>query len=228
MSNRNLVYQMVPSSRRSKTSLSLVGQVFCGMLLFSCSFAHSAGAQPLQGGVTVNESLQPPALNYKEPTIAKKDAPRPPCDCIPYDLQRVQAKQIDGRWKIVDGDHWIVDFDSVRVNAIKSVSALEYYKMNQICFVGRNSGHAMMFFLSDGKAPEGNIDGEESVYFNPSQVRAEQIDGNWKLTSGSATLEDFGSDERSAREAVEQIEYYGFTRKSTFGLPGPRLRYYLK
>ena len=208
---------------------SLVLTAFLSIsLITSVMLAPAATAQPLQGGVAVNDSLAQTGSKYKELSSPKMDKPRPSCDCLPFNLQSVQAKQIDGRWKIVDGDHYIVDFDSVRNNAIKSVSAMEYYKMNQICFVGRNSGRPMVFFLSDWKAPEGKIDDEDSMIFDPEQVRAEQIDGNWKLTCGSQALEDFGYDENSARESVQQVKYYGFTRKCLFGMPGPRLHYYVK
>jgi hypothetical protein len=222
--------QAQPGHRRiTEMNHAHINLILSGVLLISAMLLPFATAEPLRGGVTINESLPKANLKLNEPDKPKYDsAPPKGLDCLCFNPQRVQAKEINGSWKIVDGDHWILDFSTLRNNAIKSVGTISYYNMSQICFVGRNSGQPMMYFLCDGKAPEGKIDGENSITFDPGQVRVEEIEGSWKLTSGSLSLEDFGNDEGSARDAAEQVRYYGFTRKCSIERSQSPMRYYVK
>ncbi len=45
--------------------------------------------------------------------VTEITAPCYPEDCIGFDPQHVQAKNISSSWKVVDGDHWILDFGSI-------------------------------------------------------------------------------------------------------------------
>ena len=58
-------------------------------------------------------------------------------DCIGFNLSNIQVVNIDGRWKIVEGSHWILDFANVEDEARKSYEILQYYGFDNICFVGR-------------------------------------------------------------------------------------------
>ena len=40
-------------------------------------------------------------------------------DCIPFNPATIEVKEIDGRWKIVDGSHWMFDFGSNKAEAEK-------------------------------------------------------------------------------------------------------------
>ena len=66
-------------------------------------------------------------------------------DCIPFDRNKIEAKQINGRWKIVDGDLWLLDFDQSANEAQRGLSIIKKYGFNFICYVGRpNPG--MIYF----------------------------------------------------------------------------------
>ncbi len=191
----------------------------------------AAGAATLIGGVTVNDELPKTEVTLKKMSGEKSDkvAAEPKRDCICFDRQRVQAREVNGSWKIVDADHWILDFNTSSANAQLALETIQRYKMNQICFVGRDAGTPMMYFLSDGKAPEGDIGkGEDSLPLDPTKVKAEQINGRWKLTCGDEWMEDFASSEASARDAAEQIRTLGFTRQCFIGRPGASMRYFVK
>lgn len=69
-------------------------------------------------------------------------------DSIPFNLNNVSVQQIDQRWKIVDGDHWILDFGASEGNARKAYSIIKKYEFNRICFVGRPNPE-MMYFRKD-------------------------------------------------------------------------------
>lgn len=198
-----------------------VNHILSGIVLFSAMLAPAVIVQTLYGGVTVNDSLQKASPKLKELSGAKYDktAPAPKRDCVCFDRQRIEVKQIDGKWKIFDGEQWILDFNSGERNARMVADTIRSYKMNQICFVGRNTARPMMYFLSDGQAPEGKVAGEDAIPFDPRQVRAEQKNGSWKLTCGTMWMEDFGNNADAARDAAEQVKYYGFTRQCFIGRP---------
>jgi hypothetical protein len=47
------------------------------------------------------------------------------------------VRQIGGRWKLVDGDHWILDFGTSQAEARQALSYALRYRFGAICFVGR-------------------------------------------------------------------------------------------
>lgn len=58
-------------------------------------------------------------------------------DCVGFDLDRVTIRRIDGRWKMVDGDHWLFDFGSSRAEAQQALAAVKGYGFTKSCYVGR-------------------------------------------------------------------------------------------
>lgn len=158
----------------------------------------------------------------------------PPCypeDCIPFNPSTVQAKQIAGRWKVVDGDHWILDFGAKRKNAERARDIIRHYKMNRICFVGRPSRtrkQLMMYFKVGSTAPSGPYAGEDAIPFNTANVAAQQVGGRWKVTDGSMWLLDFGMSEANARKAAWIIQHYGYKYQCFVGRPNAPMMYFRK
>lgn len=58
-------------------------------------------------------------------------------DSIGFNPSAIIVKKINGRWKIVEGSHWIMDFGTSETEALKSFSIIQKYGFNRICFVGR-------------------------------------------------------------------------------------------
>lgn len=58
-------------------------------------------------------------------------------DRIAFDPATVEVRQVDGRWKLVDGDHWILDFGTSQAEARQALSYVLRYGFRWICFVGR-------------------------------------------------------------------------------------------
>ncbi|MFE7630190.1 trypsin-like serine peptidase [Kocuria sp. NPDC057446] len=68
------------------------------------------------------------------------EAPRgslPDEDRIGFDPATVEVRQVGGRWKLVDGDHWILDFGTSQAEARQALSYVLRYGFRWICFVGR-------------------------------------------------------------------------------------------
>ena len=145
-------------------------------------------------------------------------------DCVSFDPRTAEVKQINGRWKIVDGSHWLFDFGSKSKEAKKALAIIKRYRMNQSCFVGRPDP-SFQYMLVSGRAPQGSYPGEDCVSFNPRTTEVKQINGRWKIVDGSHMMFDFGNKRDEAELALRIIKKYGFTRSCFVGRPDPSFTY---
>ena len=58
-------------------------------------------------------------------------------DCISFNPANIEVKQIGGRWKIVEGSHWMFDFAENETEARNTFAIIKKYNFNKTCFVGR-------------------------------------------------------------------------------------------
>jgi len=156
----------------------------------------------------------------------------PPCypeDCIGFNPGNLQAKNIGGTWKVVDGDHWMLDFGSSQANAKRARNVIKHYGMNRMCFVGRPSRtgkQLMMYFKINSSAPSGTFPGEDAIAFNPTNVQASRVNGRWKVVEASHWMLDFGMSEPNARKAVWIIQKYRFKFMCFVGRPNAPMMYF--
>jgi hypothetical protein len=163
----------------------------------------------------------------KNITICKKEAAIIKEDCVSFNPDRAEVKHINGRWKIVDGSHWIFDFGNKESEARQSLSIIKHYRMNQSCFVGRPDP-SFSYLLVSGSAPFGAFAGEDCVSFNPDTAEVKNIGGRWKIVDGTHWMFDFGGKESEARQALAIIKKYGFNKSCFVGRPDPSFKYLRK
>jgi len=165
-------------------------------------------------------------------TVTEIDPPFVVEDRLSLNPNNVAAVQISTRWKVVDGSHWILDFDQKRTAAERAVAVIKHYSLSFICFVGRPScpgEHPMMYWLnSQGKAPSGPMAGEDAIPFNPNTIAIKQIGQRWKIADGNNWLLDFGPAHGNAKAAFHFIKKYGFTFICFAGRPNPPMTYFRK
>jgi uncharacterized protein YkwD len=58
-------------------------------------------------------------------------------DCTSFNPSTLEAKYVSGRWKIVEGDHWLLDFGNSSQEARQALSIIRSYGFDSLCFVGR-------------------------------------------------------------------------------------------
>ncbi len=58
-------------------------------------------------------------------------------DAIGFNPANVEVRQVSGQWKIVDGNHWVLDFGTAQNEARQALSYILRYQFRFICFVGR-------------------------------------------------------------------------------------------
>ncbi len=148
-------------------------------------------------------------------------------DCISFDPSRIEVKNISGRWKIIQGSTWLLDFGTNMCEALQAYRIIKHYGLNKQCFVKRP--HASFhYWLKNKQAPSGALDGEDCIYFNPTSLTVKHINGRWKIVEGNTWLFDFGNKRDDAYFALEIIKKYGFNHSCFVGRPNPDMRYLRK
>lgn len=148
-------------------------------------------------------------------------------DCVSFNPATTTAALVGGRWKVVDGNHWLFDFGSNRSAARQTVEVIKHYNMNRSCFVGRPDA-SFHYMTISGAAPSGAMPGEDCVAFNPATATVANVNGSWKIVDGNHWLFDFGSKKSEADQTLEIIRKYGFTRSCFVARPNPPFTYMRK
>jgi len=103
-------------------------------------------------------------------TVTEINVPWIPEDRLSLNPSNVTAVQISSRWKVVDGSHWILDFDQKRTAAERAVSVIKHYGLSHVCFVGRPTcgdvKPMMCWLTSSNVAPSGAMAGEDAIPFD--------------------------------------------------------------
>ncbi len=155
--------------------------------------------------------------------------PPPPApsteDCIQFDPNAASVTQIGGRWKVVVGDMWLLDFGGNEAEARQALQIIQSYGLTSQCFVGRPNP-PMEYYLVNGSAPSGALAGEDCVAFNPAAIQVQLINGTWKIVEGSHWILDFAGSQANAQLAFDLIQKYGFTHICFVGRPNPPMTYF--
>ncbi len=151
--------------------------------------------------------------------------PRNEQDCIPFDPKHAKVSKIRNRWKIVVDNMWLLDFGSSENEAQKAFSTIKHYGLNSQCFVGRPHP-SVEFYLVNGRAPEGPMDGEDAISFNPLDLEVQCVRNRWKIVEGNHWVMDFDQHEGEARQSLSYILRYGFRYICFVGRPNPSMTYF--
>ncbi|HYM61909.1 MAG TPA: hypothetical protein VEZ11_13580, partial [Thermoanaerobaculia bacterium] len=58
-------------------------------------------------------------------------------DCLGFNINTIEVKLVGGRWKIVDGNHWMYDFGSNEAEARQAFAIIKKHGFTHSCYVGR-------------------------------------------------------------------------------------------
>ena len=148
-------------------------------------------------------------------------------DCVTLNPATTEVKNISGRWKIVDGSHWILDFGTNKQEAERSLKIIKHYGLDSFCFVGRPDP-SMTYWLTGGQSPSGPVPGEDAIGFNPGTIQVQKIGDRWKIVDEPHWILDFSDNEEEARTAFQIIKKYGFSYICFVGRPNPSMTYFRK
>ena len=153
-----------------------------------------------------------------------------PEDRIGFNRANLSVAQFGGRWKVVEGNHWLIDTGASKAEADRIVEIIKHYKLASMCFVGRptcGDVSPMMYWLTDaGAGPSGSLPGEDCLAFDPTKLAVIDVGGRWKVAEGAHWLLDFGPGHGNAVAALHFIRKYGFNEMCFVGRPGPSMTYF--
>jgi hypothetical protein len=148
-------------------------------------------------------------------------------DCINFTPGNLRVVNIGGRWKIVEGSHWIADFGSNRAAADQSLAIILRYGFTNQCFVARPNP-PMTYWRRGNAVPRlATGAGEDCIGVNPDNVRAQRVGSAWKVVDGASWLLDFGANRAGAEQAVAIIQRYNLNRQCFVARPNPPMSYWL-
>jgi Lysyl oxidase len=163
-------------------------------------------------------------------TVQEIDPPFIPEDRIPFNRANVAPVQAGGRWKVAEGNHWMLDTGTSQWEAQRAVEIINHYGLGSLCFVGRprcGDVSPMMYWLTDaGRAPSGQLPGEDAIGFDRSALAIVQIGDRWKVVEGAHWLLDFGPGQGNAVAALHFIRKYRFDEICFVGRPDPSMTYF--
>ena len=153
-----------------------------------------------------------------------------PEDRIGFNRGNLSVAQFGGRWKVVEGNHWLIDTGGIKAEADRILQIINHYKLASMCFVGRpacGDVTPMMYWLTDsGAAPSGNLAGEDCIAFDPAKLAVIEVGGRWKVAEGAHWLLDFGPGHGNAVAALHFIRKHRFNEMCFVGRPGPSMTYF--
>jgi hypothetical protein len=149
----------------------------------------------------------------------------PPQDCIGFTQATLRVEGSGGSWRIVDGGHSIIAFNS-QAAANRALDVIRRYSFTQQCFIVRPNA-AMTYWTRGDAIPPNNIAGDDCIRVNPMNVQTQNVGGRWKVVDGSTWLLDFASNRDGAEQARDTIRYYRLAQQCFVGRPGPSMQYWL-
>ena len=163
-------------------------------------------------------------------SVSEIPPPWIPEDRIGFNRANLSVAQFGGRWKVVEGSHWMIDTGASKAEADRIVEIIEHYTLASMCFVGRptcGDVTPMMYWLTDsGAAPSGSLAGEDCIGFDPANLAVIEVGGRWKIAEGAHWLLDFGPGHGNAVAGLHLIRKHGFNEMCFVGRPGPSMTYF--
>ncbi len=147
-------------------------------------------------------------------------------DCVAFNPATAHAALVQGSWKLVDGNHWILDFGNKQAEAQRAEQIVKRYNLNKQCFVGRPNP-SFTYWLVGNQSPAGGMQGEDCVGFNPATTQASSAGGMWRMVDGNHAMFSFPN-QAEAQRAVQIVKHYGFTQSCFVGRPAPSMSYLRK
>jgi len=145
---------------------------------------------------------------------------------VNFNPKNLNVKRSNGKYLLVDGGHSLMAFPN-KGEAYQAMKIIQHYGINQSCFVGRPAP-SFTYLLVNGKAPSGNVSGDDCTTFNPKTIELKEINGRWKIVDGSHWMFDFEGNYTEAKQAFLIIKKYGFTQSCFVGRSNASMKYLTK
>lgn len=155
------------------------------------------------------------------PVFAQQD------DCLKFNVNYLTVVEEAGSFGVADNENRVIDMGGSRSEARVALLVMQHYRMNEICHVGGRRS-SMMYFLTNGGTPNGQMAGDDCIRFNNSRARVLERNSGWVLTDGSDPLIGLGPNPAGAEQALAAIRQFNFNEICFIGRPDPSMVYFLR
>jgi hypothetical protein len=163
-----------------------------------------------------------PSRPRTAPPVSRAQGPERQ-DCTPIRRALVKITQVGRDWRLTDDNLSLFDFGSDRASAQLALDILNRYAVTDLCVVGRPRP-TFTYFLSNGKAPEGALAGEECTPIDVSGLTVAERNGAFEVQLGRRTLYTF-AERQQADTALDLIRMHGFSQICRVGRERSSLTY---
>lgn len=190
----------------------------------------TTNAKHVVGEDCLGDNTEWTGLRIQGNTVTEIPPPWIPDDRIGFNRSNLSVAQFGGRWKLVEGNHWMIDTGGSKAEADRVLQIIKHYKLGSMCFVARprcGDVRPMMYWLTDaGAAPSGTLAGEDCIPFDPDHLAVIEVGGRWKVAEGAHWLLDFGPGHGNAVAALHFIRKHRFNEMCFVGRPDPSMTYF--
>ena len=152
-------------------------------------------------------------------------------DCVWFDNATVTVGRAGDKYVLQnwtpDGVVTHTELGRNAAYADRALRIVQRYRLNQVCYVGRPNAQ-MVYFLSDGRAPEGAMESEDCVDIDPDGSVIRNI-GGWQIVrdtpAGVENILPF-RDAGNAYRALDIWRQFGFRKQCFVGRPEASFEYY--
>ena len=129
-------------------------------------------------------------------TVQVIDPPFIPEDRIPFNRANVAASRSGGRWKVAEGNHWMLDTGTSQGEAERA--GRDHQPLQARLDVLRRPPTLRRRLTDDVLAHRhrpravGQLPGEDCIPFDRANLAVVEIGGRWKVVEGTHWLLDFG------------------------------------
>jgi hypothetical protein len=145
---------------------------------------------------------------------------------ITFDPERTDLQCRDDHWQLWSGNVMLKDFGRSEREGREVLKVVRDLKLTSMSSLGTPKP-VMEFWLVNGQAPHGHIPGLRSISLKPTEVKAEQVQGQWCVHDGKQILFNFTDQADVARQAVATIQRYNFTEVAYVGQTSPTMLVFL-
>jgi hypothetical protein len=207
----------------------LLTALLCGARLASAQATAAPQLTPTAGDAFSPPPAQTARMTPSVPAAAPVPEDSPvlgPETLQSFDYSLAELQWSDRRWRLVAAGVLLKDFGRHETEAREALRLVRDLRLSQRGTVG-TPRPVMEYWLADGRAPQGLLQGLHALPLDPASLRVEQVQGQWWVRDNNRTLFNFGSHVDEARQALAVLRHYDFTQVAAVGRPAPDMLVFL-
>jgi hypothetical protein len=145
---------------------------------------------------------------------------------VAFDPDQAELRWQDNRWQLAAGNIFLKDFGRYETEGREVLRVVRELRLNTMTALG-SPRPIMEYWLSNGEAPHGHVSGLRTLPIDAGTLTAEQVQGQWCVRDSNRILFNFGQQGEACRQALSDIQRYGFNQVGYVGQVAPVMLVFL-